>query len=264
MIWFVGFSVLAGLAFTLFPEIDLALARLFWLPDRESFMIWNPFARFVLIGIDIVSYALLLVFYPILLVLTLLARDGSLHRWRRQIVFVVASGFLGPIVVVNWIIKEISGRARPRNLEIFGGEAEFTPPFEIADQCITNCAFVSGHASFAFYFLVFAMLLSGRRRTVVMVLIIAFGLAVGLARMMMGGHFFSDIVFAGIVVYLIGWVLYQAIIVRDGLDFIWNAGPIRTARHVAGRIPRLSAAGDWAADAIFRMETFVLRRRENG
>ncbi len=61
------------------------------------------------------------------------------------------SAFVGPLVIVNWTLKELWGRPRPFQTTMFGGEGTYVSPGTISDQCASNCSFVSGEAAAAFW-----------------------------------------------------------------------------------------------------------------
>src|SRR2546426_744131 len=84
----------------------------------------------------------------------------------------------------------------------YDGARQFTPAPLPAAQCERNCAFVSGHAAFAFSLVSFAFLLPlGWRRKTAIAAALAFGALVGLGRIAAGGHFLSDVVYAGLIVF---------------------------------------------------------------
>ena len=60
---------------------------------------------------------------------------------------------IGPGLLVNGALKNWIGRARPKNIAEFGGERLFSPAYVPADQCLQNCAFVSGDVAFIAAFL---------------------------------------------------------------------------------------------------------------
>jgi lipid A 4'-phosphatase len=105
----------------------------------------------------------------------------------------------GPLVVANIGLKDHWGRARPRDVIEFSGTKAFTPPFPPANQCESNCSFVSGEASSTFIVLFAAAFLFApySRRFVAAGIIL--GALTGLIRMAQGGHFLSDVIFAGVM-----------------------------------------------------------------
>ena len=49
--------------------------------------------------------------------------------------------------------KDTWGRARPINIQEFGGDKIYTQPFIKSDQCEKNCSWISGESSAAFSFI---------------------------------------------------------------------------------------------------------------
>lgn len=130
------------------------------------------------------------------------------HVNRKFIVFILLSFLLAPGLVVNGIIKSHSGRARPGHIEQFGGSKTFTQPLMITDQCATNCSFVSGHAASGFALMALAFVYT-RRKYMLMTLGISMGLVIGSVRIIQGGHFLSDVLFSGVITYMvIGWLYH--------------------------------------------------------
>ncbi|MGH7125190.1 MAG: phosphatase PAP2 family protein, partial [Stellaceae bacterium] len=106
-----------------------------------------------------------------------------------------------------------------------------------ATACERNCSFVSGHAAAGFGLVAFSFLtLDRRRRRVLRAGAVAAGSLIGLARMAQGAHFLSDVVFAGLVVWGIAWVLAWALLERDLGGALW--------RRLVGRLG--SAGARWA------------------
>lgn len=110
-------------------------------------------------------------------------------------------------LVVDAYLKVAFGRARPRDIVEFGGPLVFTPFYVVTDQCARNCSFVSGHAAMAFAAVAFAFVVPPTWRRRVFWAAMVFGAATGWMRILQGGHFLSDVVFAGLVVYGCSWLL---------------------------------------------------------
>lgn len=117
---------------------------------------------------------------------------------RRSSAFLLAVLLLGPGLVVNGVLKEYVGRARPDQIAAFGGEQRFTRAFQITDQCETNCAFTSGHASIGFYFISLVWVF---RRPPSVLPGVVLGCGLGMLRIGQGRHYLSDVVFSFWVVY---------------------------------------------------------------
>jgi lipid A 4'-phosphatase len=130
------------------------------------------------------------------------------HRVRNAAAYGLLALALGPGLVVNGVLKEYWGRPRPQQLAQFGGTASFVPALWPSRQCAHNCSFVSGHAAAGFFLITGAWIWPRRRRAWLMVGIGAGGL-IGLARIVQGGHFLSDVLGALLVVWFTDEAVYR-------------------------------------------------------
>ncbi|QQR69696.1 MAG: phosphatase PAP2 family protein [Alphaproteobacteria bacterium] len=192
----------AVLCLSLYPKADLAVSGLFFDSLAGNFparMAW-PFDMLhegVQTGSRVIG-----VIFALGLVVSLLPR----HRWLRSMgtwrvwAFLLVSLLLGPGLVANVALKDQWGRARPVQVEEFGGTAQFTPALLPSAQCDTNCSFVAGDPAFGFWLVAFAFVASPlrARRLFWMGMLAGFGL--GLMRVAMGAHFASDALAAGVVI----------------------------------------------------------------
>lgn len=227
-----GLWLLLGLLFLIVPGIDLAATRLFYAPGEGFPLVgWTPLV-FVEDAIPWITKLIILVVVAGAAWLALVGRP----LWRldrKALLFLVAATALGPGLIANTVLKDHWGRARPHQIEEFGGTRQFTPAPLPAAQCERNCAFVSGHAALGFSLASFALLLPfGTRRRIALAAVVGFGALVGLARIAVGHHFLSDVVYAGLIVFATSWLLYEAIVVRDLLG---GAAARRFYRAAAGR-----------------------------
>lgn len=205
-----------GALLVAFPQLDLAIAGFFYDPFDGFYLRTNPVVRFVFKSVDYVTWTI-----GVGLVLFVIAawtfwryRDYCL-RQRRAALYLLLVLIVGPGLLVNTLFKDQWGRARPSQIEQFGGEKQFTRAAIPTDQCEKNCSFVSGHASVGFFFLAVAFVWP-RRRILWLAVGTGMGLGIGFVRMLQGGHFFSDVIFCGIVVYLTARILH-ALMFRTAL-----------------------------------------------
>ncbi|HEX7007941.1 MAG TPA: phosphatase PAP2 family protein [Alphaproteobacteria bacterium] len=212
VIGFVVGAVGLGLLFWAFPGIDLWAASLFYRPGDGFFLKDSAFAQFFYEGVHIVT-PVLIVFLVVLLAVAVVRGGRPLGFGVAAILYLILVFALGPGVLVNATLKDGWGRARPSQIVEFGGDREFTPAFVMSDQCERNCSFVAGHPSMLFGFFGFALLLApGRRRAMAVAGVAVLGAMAGLGRMMQGGHFLSDVIFAGIFVYSVAWLLEKLLL----------------------------------------------------
>lgn len=197
-----------GVLLVVWPQIDLAVSGFFYQPEQGFYLRQLLIVRFlyslvwwITAGVVVTCLGFLIASW------TIYRNRETVVRRRRAALYLLLVMIVGPGLLVNGVFKDHWGRARPSQVTEFGGSKQFTPAAIPADQCPKNCSFVSGHASVGFYFLALAFVLP-RRRALWLTLGTAFGLGIGLVRIVQGGHFFSDVVFSGIIVYLTAQVLY--------------------------------------------------------
>jgi lipid A 4'-phosphatase len=244
----------AALAFALFislPEIDLATSRLFHDPP-DGFVLseWPPVVVLYR-AVPLISWGMLVLGGVGSAWLFLL--DRPLWRLvRKALVFLVVSMAVGPGLLANSLLKDHWGRARPIQVEAFGGPHHFTPAPLPAAECDGNCSFVSGHAGLGFALVAFAFLLPpGLTRRSWIAVAIGFGALIGLGRIVQGAHFLSDVVFAGLLVYAVTALLHWWIVQRDGLA----APPFDRL----GQAIRRSAEAAWLAGRVARAPSSAVR-----
>ena len=207
-----GFGAV-GLVLIMVPGIDLAVSRLFFLPgveDRTLRFAFNdaPLAQAVhdgaIIGAVVLGALLLLAFLWCAVRLCKLWELGPV-QW----LFLLTALVVGPGLMANLVFKDNWHRARPVQIEEFGGASRFTPPLVIADakQCDRNCAFVCGDASAGFYLTAFAYVARRRQRAIFWAGIGA-GALTGLVRIGQGAHFLSDVFYAGILILAVTAALH--------------------------------------------------------
>lgn len=136
-------------------------------------------------------------------------RGRLLGQARRAAVLVAGLG-LASGLLVNGLFKSLWGRARPIQIDTFGGQAEFTPAWQISDNCLSNCSFVSGEASSAAWMVaVVALMVPAAQRRWALPLVIVYAVALSLNRLAFGGHFLSDVLLSWTMTALVLAVLYR-------------------------------------------------------
>jgi len=200
--------------FTLFPTIDLWLASLFY--DSDFFLKRDLLAVAIYEDFADMHFYLL----PMLIIIAIYSyrkyQDPEQSFYKRIYTFLSLSLVLGPGMLVNVILKDNSiGRARPSQITEFGGQSEFTRAFEYSGACDSNCSFVSGHASMGFFFIGLGWLMQSKRWFYIG---LGIGVIVGITRIVQGGHFLSDTVFALWAVYWVNIGLGKLLKLNSPLD----------------------------------------------
>jgi lipid A 4'-phosphatase len=207
---FLTCSALLGMLFYFVPVIDLWAAGEFFHRHR-GFVISNPSSGYALPFLPwlakIFVSACLLVLAVNAVRRYFLGKQRPVVASNRVIIFLLFTLGIGPGLIVNGILKDHWGRARPFQVTEFGGHRRFTPAFVISDQCNTNCSFVAGDPSMGYFGLAFFFIVRRRRSLIAGAAILA-GTLLGLVRMAQGAHFLSDVIFSGVFTFLAAWLLY--------------------------------------------------------
>ncbi|MBV9568184.1 MAG: phosphatase PAP2 family protein [Hyphomicrobiales bacterium] len=207
--------VLAGIMVltALFPRLDLALAGLFYDGAGKGFAMRSRATLILLRELGYYLPILVLVLATLVLLPRMRKpRPGPSQTWRR-ILFLALSFALGPGLLVNGVLKEMSHRPRPSQILEFGGTSEFRPWYVADGACEHNCSFASGEVAGATWLLAPASLLPAPWRVVGLASAGVVTVAVAALRMGFGGHFASDAAAAILVtlamILAVGWALLR-------------------------------------------------------
>ena len=159
--------------------------------------------------------------------LLVLLGSGWRPAWRphrRACLVVVLTVALGPGLVVNGILKPYWGRPRPRHVVMFGGLQAHHPWWRPAGPG-SGESFPSGHAAMGFAVLAGAVLLPQRLggwRHAAIAAALGYGALMGCGRIVQGGHYVSDVLWSGVIVVLLTYVLWRRLVAGNRL----SAGPL--------------------------------------
>jgi lipid A 4'-phosphatase len=208
-------AALVGVVFAVYPQLDLDLAALFYDPATHTF--WASGSDWVVHARDAATLLITLLVAP-----AFFAVLGKLIVPRRRMLiagraalFLIVTLALGPGVLANGVLKDHWARMRPVDITQFGGSERFTPWWDPRGPCPENCSFIAGEPSGAFWTLAPAVLAPPQWRPLAYAAALVFGVTMGGLRMAGGAHFFSDVVFAGVLMFLVVWTLH-------GLIYRWR------------------------------------------
>jgi lipid A 4'-phosphatase len=200
-----------GVIFALWPELDLKLASLFFDAQRGGF--WRSYDPFYLRARDASTWLIALVAAPagLALILKLARPQRPFLIPGRAILLMLVTLALAPGVLANLVLKEHWGRPRPIDVMQFGGDEHFRPWWDPRGDCPKNCSFIAGEPSGAFWTMAPAVVTPPQWRALAVAAALSFGAAVGVLRMAAGAHFFTDVAFAGVLAFLViflvhGWL----------------------------------------------------------
>jgi membrane-associated PAP2 superfamily phosphatase len=203
-----GLSLIIGLLFGIFPELDLKLAALFYDSATASFPLkQNGLAAFARDGAMWVAWALAL---PALaaIVMKFVRPERPMFMSARAAVFLVLTILLSAVVLTNLTFKSHWGRPRPVVVTEFSGPWAFVPYWDPRGACGRNCSFFSGEGATAFWTYAPAALTPPAWRPLAYAAATLFGIVTSVLRMAFGGHFFTDVAAAGLVSFLVIWLAH--------------------------------------------------------
>lgn len=213
-----------------YTRLDLAISSLFYDSSTQSWswFSWTPCTLLYRWGV-----------YPPFAMAVIgggLFLAGLSGFWRRNSEQLARSGLflllmlaIGPGVIVNLGLKTYWGRARPNEVQEFGGRFHYSPVGSPGEMTNRNSSFPSGHAALAFSLMAPGFVLRQRRWSeLCFALGTLYGLAMSLARIAQGGHFASDALWSGGIVYLVGVVLAR-LLLQEG----WEEAEYARLDHLA-------------------------------
>jgi lipid A 4'-phosphatase len=231
-------AVVTGLAFGLYPELDLRIARYFYgfVDANHNVFAWRIYPPFMLARDAGLWVGTLLAASAVAaLVIKLILPRRKLLISGRAIVFLIATLILAPGALVNGLLKDYGGRPRPIDVTQFSGTEHFVAWWDPRGDCPGNCSFVSGDVAGAFWTIAPAALAPPAWRALAYGAALALGMGMAAIRVMAGGHFVSDVIFAGIFTFLIIWIVH-------GLIYRWPRTLLSDA-HIERAIERIAMPG---------------------
>src|SRR5579864_8490737 len=207
-------ATVVGVVFGLFPQLDLMISAPFhpiYDVNHNTFAL-HLYPR-VQLARDIGLWVSTVIIIPVVaaLLLKLLLPRRRLLMSGRAIVFLISTLALGPGLLVNVGLKDHWGRPRPIDVAQFGGDQHFVAWWDPRGDCPSNCSFVSGDVSGAFWTLAPATLAPPQWRAVAYGAALALGTGMAALRIVAGAHFLTDTVFAGVFTFLIIWIVHGLI-----------------------------------------------------
>jgi lipid A 4'-phosphatase len=206
-----GLTLVVGLLFGIFPELDLKLAALFYDPATKTFPLkLDAIAAFARDAAMWIAWAFAL---PAIaaFVFKMVRPDRPLLISGRATTFLLVTIILSAGVLTNLTFKSYWGRPRPVVVTQFGGDQAFVPWWDPRGACARNCSFFSGEGATAFWTYAPAALAPPAWRPLAYAAATVFGITTSGLRMAFGGHFFTDVAIAGLVTFLVIWLAYALI-----------------------------------------------------
>lgn len=199
------------------PYLDISIAQYFYHlgSSYSSHFITNEYNQLIY-HYGVVPAEIVSVLSFIALVMSYLSKKWK--KWRSPALLLVLTMAIGSGLITHVILKDHWGRPRPRQVIEFGGSQSFHP-YYIPDFFNTNPSksFPCGHCTMGFFF--FALALAGKRLGSKSLCYIGYSLAfilgilLSITRMSQGGHFLSDTLWGGLIMWytalICDWMIYS-------------------------------------------------------
>lgn len=182
-------------------NLDMAIQRLLfdfsnnsWKYADNSLVVWmyryGTFPAILLAGAMVVVFTMGFVY-------------EGIKKHRKAALLIILTMFIGPGLVANIVLKNYTGRPRPRDVKEFNGSMDFKQPLDFGVPG-KGFSFPCGHCTMGFFFYAAYIILRKKNKSASYAVLsgsLIYGLAMGLGRMAQGGHFASDVIWAaGIMV----------------------------------------------------------------
>jgi len=223
----IALGLLAAIAvvFGVWPGLDLKLAALFYNPATKAFPASSlPGAQFVRNAAMWIAWGFAAPSI-VALIVKLIWPNRPLLVKGRTMVFLTVTMLMSAGLLTNFTFKTFWGRPRPTAVTEFGGPWQFKAWWDSTGQCHRNCSFFSGEGATAFWTFAPAALAPPALRPAAYAAAMVFGIATSGWRMAFGGHFFTDVTIAGLMSFLVIWLVHGWIyrwpatrMTDDGID----------------------------------------------
>jgi len=130
------------------------------------------------------------------------AQSGTVRKaYAKPCLVVILTMALGPGLIVNGILKNDWGRPRPADITAFGGSSPYLKVWQPGAPG-GGKSFTCGHCSVGFAVASAASFSSMHPIAGALALVggILYGILLGAARIIQGGHFLTDVVWSGVIV----------------------------------------------------------------
>jgi len=202
-------AAVTGLLFGFYPYLDIHITGLFFNANFYTYEMRQTLGPVRQAAMWLIAVLAALPVAALAIKLILPHRPMLMRP--RAALFMIVTLALGPGLVVNGLAKEYWGRPRPADVQQMGGAEPFVAWWDPRGTCRKNCSFVSGDVSGGFWTMAPAALAPAPWRPVAYAGAIALGSGIAVLRMLFGGHFFTDAAFAGVITFLIIWLIYNTL-----------------------------------------------------
>lgn len=200
--------MVVGTLFCLFTDFDLELSKRYFDPIKDD---W-PARHQPLVDLSYhwgTGFSGIVAFWALFHLFASYIHPRFLVK-RGIALFLLLSILIGPVLLVNGA-KDTWRRPRPRETVELGGSHPYRKVLEISHRRFRGKSFPGGHASAGFILVMFYFLFKPKGRKwagLALLFGIGWGTWLSYVRIVLGGHFFSDNLYAFGLNWFVVWFLY--------------------------------------------------------
>lgn len=192
--------VLGIIVLALSPYLDQQLASLPYNYQTKYFYgEISAWCKVIYYSVNVTTFLLILI--PLVIVLLVAKKKlfFNANIIKRMVLITYISLAIGPGLLVNTFFKDEWGRPRP--YQVIRDHKPFSYPWQPHFGNSKDNSFPSGHVSIGAF--IGVPFIAARRKYLGVSLCILGTIVVGIVRFLQGGHYFSDILMAAIIVWLV-------------------------------------------------------------
>ena len=205
-LYIVIFTILISLVFVIFNQRDISISARYYTPGA-GFTFNETELAVLLKHVVRPTFKLATILSLLFILLLAFLMPQAMKNMRRHALFLFTCLALGPALMVEGVLKNVFGRARPQDITEFGGDLIFSPAWVISGECSRNCSFVSGDVSGVAILMAIPLIVTRFRHALTIPILALTGLTMAY-RVLASKHFLSDAVISACLSIGLGYFIY--------------------------------------------------------
>ncbi|HPD18797.1 MAG TPA: phosphatase PAP2 family protein, partial [Candidatus Goldiibacteriota bacterium] len=216
-----------------FSNLDIAFSRLFFRVNSGWYLSNNGIVNFLY---KYGTYPAIIFSVCFILVLTFQKFFRNKENLKKTAIVFLITLIFAPGIIINVLLKNYTGRPRPREITEFNGKWEYRRVLQLG-QPGRGHSFPCGHCSMGFIFCSIYFVLKNKRKISANIALwsgLIYGTMIGMARIAQGAHFLSDVIWAGGITILISEIAFYLLFAKEkneNFQFLTN-GKIPVAMSI--------------------------------
>ncbi|MCX7698875.1 MAG: phosphatase PAP2 family protein [Candidatus Goldbacteria bacterium] len=190
-----------------FSNLDIVFSSFFYNKTSGWYLFNN---KIIVLLYKYGTYPAIIFSIFLIFVLTLQKIFKSSEDLKKIAVVFLITLIFAPGIIINVLLKNYTGRPRPREIVEFNGKWEYKRVLQLGKPG-KGYSFPCGHCSMGFIFCSVYFVLRNKRKILANVSLwtgIIYGIIMGIGRIAQGAHFLSDVIWAGGITIITSEIVY--------------------------------------------------------